>query len=117
MDQTIENLIKDDFKRELETIVKSKHRMYKAYIISEYFEQLFLFSAAILVFANGFFPYKILAFSSGVCTVLVYAMKRLSINFRNEFDERNRTIKESLKTIGIKNIPEIIIAEENESNI
>jgi len=46
--------------------------------------------------------------------VLVYASNRLANSFNNEFNERNKTIANSLKSINITNEPQVIIEQATE---
>lgn len=107
--QFIINAINDDFKDEIVDIIKSKKRLYKAYTISEYLSQIFLILAAILSYANGYFDYKWLSLVAGSCATMVYASGKFSKYCLDEHNEREKTIKNSIKTIGIDNSPEIIV--------
>ena len=91
------NIINEDFINELKIIVNSKRRLYLSYIFMEYTSQMFLFVSAIMIFASGFYSYNYLRFTSGVLIVLVYASNRLATSFNNEFNERNKSIANSLK--------------------
>ena len=108
------NIINEDFINELKIIVNSKRRLYISYIVMEYASHIFLFTSAIMIFASGFYSYNYLKFISGILIVLVYASNRLANSFNNEFNERNKTIANSLKSINITNEPLVIIEQATE---
>lgn len=107
----------EDFKLEIVDIIKSKKRLYKAYVISEYFSQIFLILTAILSYANGYFSYKWMSLIAGSCATFVYACGKFSKYCLDEHNEREATIKNSIKTVGIENGPEILVNSTDATNI
>jgi uncharacterized membrane protein len=107
----------DDFKVEIVSIIKSKRRLYKAYAISEYFSQIFLILTAILSYANGYFSYTWMSLIAGGCATFVYACGKFSKYCLDEHNEREATIKNSIKTVGIENGPEILVSSNDAVNV
>ena len=107
----------DDFKIEIVDIIKSKKRLYTAYVVSEYFSQIFLILTAILSYANGYFSYTWMSLIAGSCATFVYACGKFSKYCLDEHNEREATIKNSIKTVGIENGPEILVNSTDAVNV
>ena len=107
----------EDFKIEIVDIIKSKRRLYTAYVVSEYFAQIFLILTAILSYANGYFSYTWMSLIAGSCATFVYACGKFSKYCLDEHNEREATIKNSIKTIGIENGPEILVTSNDVINV
>ena len=113
MEANIMRMVNDDYMIEIETIIKSKRRLYYISNITEYLAQLFINVSIILAFLCANYKYTPLIIASGCAGVLNISMMRLSHYARSEMLERADTLQKSLATIKLENVPQIVVPDDS----
>lgn len=108
----VQAAVRDDYVKEIKTIISSKRTLYYLSNWAEYMAQVFIIISSISAFVGAYYKETALMILTGCSGVLSISMTRLSAYAKNEMLERSVTLSKSLATIGIENAPSIIVDSE-----
>ncbi len=103
----LNNIVVPNYLREINDVVKSRHRWRKIASAVEASAQIVLAAASVLAFSGGFFENPLLTYFAACCTTLCMALGKLSTYAESECVERNTILTRLLERINIGAMPSI----------